>query len=83
MNFPEYRQQGLPITSSQIESTVKLIKHRVNETGSCPFYESKDRRTYQQGARLGAQARIWKLSAAMYILPCSCSLQEVPVRHVQ
>jgi len=27
MNDPKYRQQGLPITSSRIESTEKLLKH--------------------------------------------------------
>jgi hypothetical protein len=32
MNYPEYRQQGLPITSSHIESTVKLLNHRVKGT---------------------------------------------------
>jgi hypothetical protein len=32
MNYPEYRKQGLPITSSHIESTVKLLNHRVKGT---------------------------------------------------
>lgn len=32
MNYPQYRQQGLPITSSHIESTVKLLNHRVKGT---------------------------------------------------
>jgi hypothetical protein len=29
MNYPDYRQQGLPITSAHVESTVKLINRRV------------------------------------------------------
>ena len=32
MDYPEYRRQGLPITSSHIESTVKLLNHRVKGT---------------------------------------------------
>ena len=36
MNSPQYRQQGLPITSSHIESTVKLLNHRVK--GSEKFW---------------------------------------------
>ena len=32
MNYPEYRRQGLPLTSSHIESTVKLINRRVKGT---------------------------------------------------
>lgn len=32
MNYPQYRKQGLPITSSHIESTVKLLNHRVKGT---------------------------------------------------
>ena len=32
MNYSKYRQQGLPITSSHIESTVKLLNHRVKGT---------------------------------------------------
>ena len=32
MNYPKYRKQGLPITSSHIESTVKLLNHRVKGT---------------------------------------------------
>ena len=32
MNYPNYRKQGLPITSSHIESTVKLLNHRVKGT---------------------------------------------------
>lgn len=32
MNYPEYRKQGLPITSSHIESTVKLINRRIKGT---------------------------------------------------
>lgn len=32
MNYPEYRQQGLPITSAHIESTVKLINRRIKGT---------------------------------------------------
>jgi hypothetical protein len=32
MNYPEYRRQGLPLTSSHMESTVKLINRRVKGT---------------------------------------------------
>jgi len=32
MNYPEYRRQGLPITSSHIESTVKQLGRRVKGT---------------------------------------------------
>lgn len=32
MNYPDYRKQGLPLTSSHIESTVKLLNHRVKGT---------------------------------------------------
>jgi len=32
MNYPEYRRQGLPITSSHIESTNKLLNRRVKGT---------------------------------------------------
>ncbi len=32
MNYPAYRQSGLPITSSPIESTVKQINQRVKES---------------------------------------------------
>ncbi|MCE9525353.1 MAG: hypothetical protein K8R36_04795 [Planctomycetales bacterium] len=39
MNYPEYRQQGLPITSSHIESTVKLLNHRVK--GSEKFWSER------------------------------------------
>jgi len=36
MNYPAYRKQGLPITSSHIESTVKLINRRIK--GSEKFW---------------------------------------------
>ena len=36
MNYPDYRRQGLPITSSHIESTVKQINQRVK--GSEKFW---------------------------------------------
>lgn len=36
MNYPEYRQQGLPLTSSHIESTIKLINIRMK--GSEKFF---------------------------------------------
>ena len=32
MNYPEYRKQGLPITSAYIESTIKQINRRVKGT---------------------------------------------------
>jgi hypothetical protein len=32
MKYPEYRQQGLPITSSHVESEIKRINHRVKGT---------------------------------------------------
>jgi len=36
MDYPQYRKQGLPMTSSHIESTVKLLNHRVK--GSEKFW---------------------------------------------
>jgi len=36
MNYPKYRKKGLPITSSHIESTVKLINRRIK--GSEKFW---------------------------------------------
>ena len=32
MNYPEYRRQGLPITSSHVESTIKRINRRMKGT---------------------------------------------------
>jgi hypothetical protein len=32
MDYPHYRRLGLPITSSHIESTIKLINRRVKGT---------------------------------------------------
>ena len=32
MRYPEYRRQGLPITSSYVESAVKQFNHRVKGT---------------------------------------------------
>jgi len=32
MKYPEYRKQGLPLTSSPIESTVKQINRRIKGT---------------------------------------------------
>mgnify|MGYP003725293119 FL=1 len=32
MNYPEYRKQGLPLTSSHIESTIKRINRRMKGT---------------------------------------------------
>jgi len=32
MNYPEYRRQGLPLTSSHVESTIKQINRRVKGT---------------------------------------------------
>ena len=29
MNYPEYRRQGLPLTSAHIESTVKQLNRRI------------------------------------------------------
>ncbi len=39
MNYPEYRREGLPITSSHIESTVKQINYRVK--GSEKFWAAQ------------------------------------------
>jgi len=36
MNYPEYRRQGLPLTSSHIESTIKQIAARIK--GSEKFW---------------------------------------------
>jgi hypothetical protein len=38
MNYPEYRKQGLPITSSHIESTIKRINRRLK--GSDKFWDA-------------------------------------------
>jgi hypothetical protein len=32
MNYPEYRKQGLPMTSTYVESTVKQINRRMKGT---------------------------------------------------
>ena len=32
MNYPEYRRQGLPVTSSMVESTIKEMNYRVKGT---------------------------------------------------
>lgn len=37
MNYPEYRRQGLPITSSHVESTIKRINRRMK--GSEKFWD--------------------------------------------
>ena len=37
MNYPEYRRQGLPLTSAHVESTVKLINRRIK--GSEKFWD--------------------------------------------
>jgi hypothetical protein len=37
MNYPEYRKQGLPITSSLVESTIKQINRRIK--GSEKFWD--------------------------------------------
>ncbi len=37
MNYPEYRQRGLPITSSHIESTIKRVNRRMK--GSEKFWD--------------------------------------------
>jgi hypothetical protein len=39
MNYPDYRRQGLPVTSSHIESTVKQINQRVK--GSEKFWTAE------------------------------------------
>ena len=36
MNYPQYRRQGLPLTSSHIESTIKQINRRIK--GSEKFW---------------------------------------------
>jgi hypothetical protein len=40
MNYPEYRQQGLPITSAHMESTVKEINRRIK--GSEKFWNAEN-----------------------------------------
>ena len=32
MNYPAYRQQGLPVTSSMVESLIKEVNYRVKGT---------------------------------------------------
>ena len=39
MNYPEYRKQGLPITSSHMESTIKELNYRIK--GSEKFWASR------------------------------------------
>ena len=39
MNYPSYRKEGLPITSSLVESMVKQINHRVK--GSEKFWSDE------------------------------------------
>ena len=39
MDYASYRQQGLPITSSEMESTIKQINHRVK--GSEKFWSER------------------------------------------
>lgn len=46
MNYPEYRQQGLPLTSSHIESTIKLINIRMK--GSEKFFNRNTGETLLQ-----------------------------------
>jgi hypothetical protein len=53
MNYPKYRQEGLPITSSHVESTVKQINHRVK--GSEKFWS-------ESGAEALLQLRADQLS---------------------
>lgn len=53
MNYPAYRQEGLPITSSLVESTVKQINHRVK--GSEKFWS-------EEGAEAILQLRADQLS---------------------
>lgn len=40
MNYPEYRKQGLPITSSMVESLIKEINYRVK--GTEKFWDNPD-----------------------------------------
>jgi hypothetical protein len=42
MNYPQYRQQGLPLTSSHIESTIKQINARIKGTEKFWKRESGD-----------------------------------------
>jgi hypothetical protein len=53
MKYPEYRQEGLPITSSLVESTVKQTNHRVK--GSEKFWT-------EEGAEAILQLRADQLS---------------------
>jgi hypothetical protein len=46
MNYPEYRQQGLPLTSSHIESPIKLINIRMK--GSEKFFRQDTGETLLQ-----------------------------------
>jgi hypothetical protein len=40
MNYPEYRKQGLPVTSSMVESMIKEINYRVK--GTEKFWDNPD-----------------------------------------
>jgi hypothetical protein len=54
MKYPEYRKEGLPITSSRVEATVKQINHRVK--GTEKFWT-------EEGAEAVLQLRADQLSA--------------------
>jgi hypothetical protein len=55
MNYPEYRKQGLPVTSSMVESLIKEINYRVK--GTEKFWDNPD------GAEAILQVRAALLSA--------------------
>lgn len=60
MNYPEYRRQGLPLTSSHIESTIKQINRRVK--GSEKFWQ-------RQSGEAVLQLRADSLSASQPLAP--------------
>jgi hypothetical protein len=49
MNYPAYRKQGLPVTSSMVESLIKEVNYRVK--GTEKFWN----RTEESGTRRGAE----------------------------
>jgi hypothetical protein len=73
MNYPSYRREGLPITSSHVESTIKLVNRRMKGTekfwdqGAEPLLqmvadhlspsEQSDRYWQSRPARLSSQRR--------------------------
>lgn len=71
MKYNEYRQQGLPLTSSQIESTVKQINRRIKGTEKF-WSEGCDPMLHLVADRLSqtnASAKFWERRLARLLTP--------------